>query len=88
MVCIDVSEAMEILAIPLLEVHCTACLSFNPVVVKPCDGGSINKVGDCTLVRQGTVCLSASLAITVKDFILLRIHLLLMIPEDLVVVLP
>ena len=47
-VCISVLEAVEILTIPFLEVVCAASLSFNLIVVKSCDGSSVDNICHCT----------------------------------------
>ena len=60
-VCISVLEAVEILTIPFLEVVCAASLSFNMIVVKSCDGSSIDNICHCTSSWHGTFCLSTSL---------------------------
>ena len=53
-ICIDVFEAMEILTIPLLEVHSAASLCLLGVVVEPSYCGSVHKICDWTSVWQGT----------------------------------
>ena len=45
-ICIDVFEAMEILTIPLLEVHSAASLCLLGVVVEPSYCGSVHKICD------------------------------------------
>ena len=87
-ICIFMTEAVEILTIPLLEVDSAASLCLWCIIVKPGDSGSVHKICDWTSVRQGTVCLSTSLACAVKVYICLRIHQLVMILQDFVVMLP
>ena len=41
-VCIPMLPAGEVLAIPLLETHCAACVSFYSIVIKSSDGSSID----------------------------------------------
>ena len=86
-VCISVLEAVEILTIPFLEVICAASLSFNMIVVKSCDGSSVDNICHCTSSWHGTFCLSTSLTIAMKILMWVGIHQLLMILKDFVVVL-
>ena len=86
-VCISVLEAVEILTIPFFEVICAVSLSFNMIVVKSCDGSSVDNICHCTSSWHGTFCLSTSLTIAMKILMWVGIHQLLMILKDFVVML-